>query len=192
MAATNKPNRSFTGNVYHGSGSVFEKFDQGKARIANDYFGGGVAYFTDDFPVGITYAKSMAKKTKEQPIVYTVKLSLKKVFDVDDFFNGKNLISILPANLDDFARGAGLMTMTADKYKVLYDIKNGLINMTGHQVFLGLSRGMNNTAAARKHLTAKGYDGLRYNGGVNMGAKRHNVYLAYDANDIQILSKQLV
>lgn len=187
-----KPNKSFTGTVYHGSGTLFEKFDQGKARIVNDYYGGGVAYFTDDFDVGITYAKSMSKKTKQDPIVYTVKLRLKKVFDVDDYFSGKDLTSILPANIEDFARGAGLMSLNADRYKVIYEIKSGLVNLTGDQVFRGLSRGMNDTAKARKHLTAKGYDGLRYNGGVNMGAKKHNVYLAYDANDIEITKKQMV
>lgn len=185
--------KGFTGNVYHGSGSRFSKFEQSKARIPNDFYGGGVAYFTDDLGVGITYAKSMAKKSKGDPIVYTVKLKLKKVFDVDEKFTGKDLINILPKDVEDFARGAGLMTLDSDKYKVIADLKAGKYTLTGDQVFKGLSKGMNTTAKAREFLISKGYDGLRYNGGVNMGmAKKHNVYLAYDANDIEIIKRQVV
>lgn len=185
--------KGFTGTVYHGSGSRFSKFEQSKARIANDFYGGGVAYFTDDLGVGITYAKSMAKKTKEDPIVYTVKLKLNKIFDVDAVFTGKELIDILPSDIEDFARGAGLLGLNSDKYKVLADLKSGKVKLTGDQVFKGLSKGMNTTAKARQHLINNGYDGLRYNGGVNMGmAKKHNVYLAYDAKDIEIIKRQVV
>lgn len=67
------------------------------------------------------------------------------------------------------------------------------MKLTGDEVFKGLSKGMNTTAKAREHLISKGYDGLRYNGGVNMGmAKKHNVYLVYDANDIKIIKRQKV
>lgn len=181
------------GTVYHGSGSRFDKFEQSKARIPNDFYGGGVAYFTDNLSVGITYAKSMAKKKNSDPIVYTVELNLNKVFDVDDKFSGKELVDILPKDVEEFARGAGLLGLNADKFKVVAELKSGKMTLTGDQVFKGLSKGMNQTAKARQHLIKKGYDGLRYNGGVNMGmATKHSVYLAYDAKDIKIKKRQVV
>jgi predicted nucleic acid-binding Zn ribbon protein len=83
--------------------------------------------------------------------------------------------------------------LNSDKYKVLTELKAGKFKLSGDQVFKGLSKGMNTTAKAREHLINKGYDGLRYNGGVNMGmAKKHNVYLAYDAKDIEIIKRQVV
>jgi hypothetical protein len=66
-------------------------------------------------------------------------------------------------------------------------LKSGDLSLTGDEVFKGLSRGMVNTAKARQKLIDLGYDGLRYNGGKNMQmATEHDVYLAYDAGDIQI------
>jgi hypothetical protein len=185
--------KKFSGIVYHGSGSRFKEFKQSEARIANDFYGGGVAYFTDNLSVAITYAKSMAKKKNSDPIVYTVKLNMSKVFDVDEIFTGKDLVNILPKDVEEFARGAGLLGLSSDKYMVLSKLASGNMKLTGDQVFKGLSKGMNTTAKARDHLISKGYDGLRYNGGVNMGmATKHSVYLSYDANDIQIMKRQLV
>lgn len=182
----------FSGTVYHGSGTRFDEFDQGKARIANDFYGGGVAYFTDNLKVGIQYAKSMSKKTGT-PFVYTCQLKIKKLFDVDDVFTGDDLKQILPPNLEDFARGAGLMKFDTDKFKMLGDLKAGKLKLSGDQVFKGLSKGMNQTAKARDYLISKGYDGLRYNGGLNMNmATKHNVYLVYKASDITILKRQKV
>jgi len=179
--------------LYHGSGYKFDKFDQGKARIANDFYGGGVAYFTDNLKVAITYAKSMAKKSNQDPRIYTVEVRFKKLFDVDHIFTGNELISILPNDLDSFARGAGLLGLSADKYKVISDLKIGLLSLSGDSIFKGLSRGMNQTAKAREHLISKGYDSLRYNGGVNMNmATKHNVYLSYNANTIKIVKRQTV
>lgn len=178
--------------VYHGSGTRFDKFDQGKARIVNDFYGGGVAYFTNDMKIGIQYAKSMSKKTKT-PFVYTVQLKLKKVFDVDHIFTGKTLVEILPKDVDKFARGAGLLGLNSNQFKVISELKSGKAKLTGDQVFKGLSSGMSQTAAARKHLMSKGYTGLRYNGGLNMGtAVKHDVYLAYFAKDITIMKRQVV
>ena len=186
-------NKSFSGTVYHGSGYRFNKFEQSKARVVNDFYGGGAAYFTDDVGVAITYAKSMAKKSKEDPIVYTVEIRLSKMFDVDHVFTGKELVDILPSDLEDFARGAGLLGLNSDKYTVLANLKSGKAKLTGDEVFKGLSKGMNTTAKAREHLISKGYDGLRYNGGVNMNmAKKHNVYLVYDADDAKIIKRQVV
>lgn len=185
--------KKFSGIVYHGSGSKFDKFDQNKARITNDFYGGGVAYFTDNLGVAKTYAKSMARKTNDEPRIYTVKLTMSKVFDVDDIFSGKDLVNILPKDVEDFARGAGLLGLNSDKYMVLSNLKSGNMKLSGDQVFKGLSKGMNATAKARDHLISKGYDGLRYNGGVNMGmATKHSVYLSYDAKDIEIQKKQVI
>lgn len=181
--------QTFSKTVYHGSGSDFDQFDQRKARIANDFYGGGIAYFTDDFTVATTYAKSMSKKTGT-PFVYTVKITLNKLFDVDDVFTGKKLIDILPKNTEEFARGASLISFKSDKYAVLADIESGSSTLTGDGVFKGLSKGMNQTAIARDFLISKGYDGLRYNGGVNMNATRHSVYLAYKASNLKILKKE--
>ena len=185
--------RDFRGIAYHGSGSRFSEFKQSEARVVNDFYGGGVAYFTDNLKVAITYAKSMAKKKQKDPLVYTVNLNIKKLFDVDYVYTGKDLINILPDDLDKFARGAGLMGLNVDKYKVLSSLESGAIKLSGEKVFAGLSSGMNATAKARDYLISKGYKGLRYNGGVNMGmATKHNVYIAYNAKDISIKKIQRV
>ena len=106
---------------------------------------------------------------------------------------GKELLLLLPPDLDDFARGAGLLGLDSDKYKVLADLKSGSLKLSGDDIFKGLSKGMNTTAKARDHLVKLGYDGLRYNGGVNMGmATKHNVYLAYNVNNIKIVKRQKV
>jgi hypothetical protein len=182
--------QSISIKAYHGSNSVFDKFDQGKARIVNDFYGGGVAYFSDSTKVAITYAQSMSRKSGK-PVVYEVDLKLKKVFDVDHTYTGKELIKFVEKDdAESFARGAGLMTARDDKYTVMGKLKSGDYELTGEQVFRGLSRGMNQTAKARQILIDLGYDGLRYNGGVNMGmATKHSVYLAYDAKSITIKKK---
>lgn len=183
--------KGFNGIVYHGSNAVFKKFEQSKSRIPNDFYGGGVAYFTDNLKVAATYARSMTKNYGGEPIIYTVELNFENLFDVDDVFTGKELVDILPKDLDSFARGAGLLGLDADQYKVLGNLKVGNIKLSGDQVFKGLSKGMNTTANARQHLISKGFDGLRYNGGDNMGmAIKHNVYLAYDVNDITMKKGQ--
>lgn len=180
----------FSGSVYHGSGTRFSEFDVRKARIPNDFYGGGIAYFTDNLKVGIQYAKSMSKKTGT-PFVYTCKISLRKMFDVNDVFTGKDLIGILPSDIESFARGAGLLGYDADKFVVLAQLKAGKLSLSGENVFRGLSSGMNQTAKAREFLITKGYDGLRYNGGVNMDAAiKHSVYLVYDPKNIKIEKRQ--
>jgi len=171
--------------VYHGSNAKFDQFDAGKSRIPNDFYGGGIAYFTDNLEVGKKYAIGMSKK-KGSPFVYEVSLSLKKMFDIDEKFTGKKLAEILPNDIENFARGAGLLSYGSDKYSVLAGLKNQSIELTGDQVWKGLSKGQVNTADAREWIKEKGYDGLRYNGGVNMGMDRHNVYLAYYPESIQI------
>lgn len=179
--------------AYHGSNSIFDKFDQSKARIANDFYGGGVAYFTDDHGVGKQYAKAMSKKGGV-PTVYKVSLRFSNLFDVDHQFTGDDLTKLIGtahSDIDAFARGAGMLKPGVDQYAIKAELKNGTTSLSGDQVFRGLSRGMVNTAAARAKLINVGYDGLRYNGGLNMNAAtKHNVYLAYFANDIRIISKE--
>lgn len=179
-------NTSVEVDAYHGSGKHFTSFDQKHARLKNDYYGGGIGYFSSNHDVAKTYAKSMSKETKT-PHVYHTKIKMKKVFDVDHKFSGDKLKHVLPDDHDSFARGAGLMKLGVDKYKVLHDLKHGKSELSGHQVFKGLSKGMNDTAKARDHLIKKGYDGLRYNGGENMNmATKHDVYIPYNAKSIKI------
>lgn len=176
---------------YHGTNSRFDKFDQTKARIPNDFYGGGVAYFTDNKDVAKTYANAMAKKKGGDRIIYEVRVHLNRIFDVDGRFTGLDLTQFLDRhNLEDFARGARLMGVGKDKYKIFTDLENGRLILTGEQVFRGLSNGMVNTAKARETLISLGFDGLRYNGGVAMDmAAKHNVYLVYDASNIKIVRR---
>ena len=182
-------NKGFVGAVYHGTNARFDKFDQRKSRIVNDNYGGGVAYFTDGLSLAITYAKNMAKKQGGDPLVYTVELKLSKLFDVDHEFTGKELVNILPSDVNDFGRGAGLLRLGSDEYKIISNLKSGNMKLTGEQVYRGLSKGNTQTAKARDHLIEKGYDGLRYNMPVT---PKQSVYLAYDAKDITITKRQKV
>ena len=181
--------KGFTGTVYHGTNARFDKFDQKKSRIVNDNYGGGVAYFTDALGLSITYAKSMAKKLGGDPIIYSVELKLKKLFDVDDVFADTYLVNILPKDVNSFARSAGLLSLNSNEFKVLADLKNGNMKLTGEQVYRGLSKGNTQTAKARQHLIEKGYDGLRYN---LPTTPKQSVYLVYNAKDIKIIKRQVV
>jgi len=181
--------KGFTGTVYHGTNARFDKFDQKKSRIVNDNYGGGIAYFTDSIGLSVTYAKSMAKKLGGDPIVYSVELKLKKIFDVDDTFTSDDLINILPKDINEFARSAGLLSLNSNEYKVLSDLKNVTTKLTGEQVYRGLSKGNTQTTKARQHLIEKGYDGLRYN---LPTTPKQSVYLVYNAKDIKIIKRQVV
>lgn len=176
---------------YHGTASVFSRFEQSKSRVPNDYYGGGVAYFTSDKKVAITYAKSAARQTPERVgRVYTCKLKIKNTFDVDSKFSGKELLNLLPKDLESFARGANLLSLNTPIYSIIGKLKTGNIELSGDQIFRGLSQGMVQTKKAREYLKSKGFDSLRYNGGINMNAKEHDVYIVYDSNDIEILKRQ--
>jgi hypothetical protein len=181
---------SGTFRVWHGSNKKFERFTDKTKRIANDFFGGGVAYTTDDKNIAINYARSMARNYGGSEILYELKVIFQKIFDVDEIFTGEKLKQFFNyIKVEAFARGASLLKLGTDTYKVLSDLKNGIIQLSGHDVFRGLSRGMNNSAAAEAILKKLGYDGLRYNGGANMSGSRHNVYIAYNPDSIQILNK---
>lgn len=182
-------NKAFSGLVYHGTNARFDRFDQRKSRIVNDNYGGGIAYFTDDLKTAMTYAKSMAKKSGGEPLIYTVQLKLKKMFDVDYVYSGKELLALLPNDVEKFARGAGLLGLNADQYKVTSSLTSGSMKLKGEQVYRGLSNGNTQTLQAREHLIEKGYDGLRYNIPMLSGK---SVYLAYSANTITIKKRQKI
>lgn len=180
--------------AYHGTKSRFNRFEQSKARLINDFYGGGVAYFTSDLDVAKSYAKTMYNRYGgEGMFVYESKLKFDRLFDVDAKFSGEALTRLIGDNIDQFGRGANLYKLGTDVAKVRIKLRTGSITLTGDQVFRGLSNGMQNTAVARRTLMSNGYDGLRYNGGLNMGmAKNHDVYLAYQSNKIEILRRYIV
>jgi len=176
--------------AYHGSGRSFDKFDQKHARLPNDYYGGGVGYFTDHYDTAKSYARNMSKETKT-PHVYHVSIHSNNLFDIDHKFTGEHLRSLLPKNKEEFARHAGLLRYGEDKYQTLAKLDNGNMHLTGDQIFRGLSHGMSKTSKAREHLISKGYDGLRYNGGLQtMTGIHHNVYIPYNADSIKIHKKE--
>ncbi len=171
---------------------MFEKFDRAKARIQNDFYGGGVAYLTDSRDIGVQYAKSMSKGGKGSPVLYTTDVRFRKLFDTTAYFDGKEVKQLLPQNIEGFARGAGLLSAGANRVSVLANLREGNIGMTGVDIFRGLSGGMTYTVSAREHLQRMGYDGLKYLGGTITGAIKHGVYLAYDPNSIIIKNAELV
>lgn len=178
--------------AYHGTNARFDHFDRTKARIRNDLYGGGIAYFTDSLEIAKSYARVMSKK-EGIPIVYEVNLNFKKTFDVDQDFTGEELKKfVFVPNVEDFARGARLMS-SGNRIRTMSDLKNGSMHLNGDQVFRGMSKGMQQTAFARKNLEKMGYDSLRYNGGLmEMSAIKHNVYLAYDPRSITIRERYVV
>lgn len=177
--------------LYHGGGADFDYFDSSQARSPNDFYGGGVAYFTDNEEIAQSYARA-AKKRTGQGVLYEVKLTVEHTFDVDAVFTGEELVRLLPKKLEDFARGAGLMRAGTDKFRTLARLEKGRVELSGEQVFKGLSNGGVNTTRAREQLRKKGFDSLRYTGGVNMGGEEHNVYLPYYDRQITILNKKVI
>lgn len=178
--------------AYHGTNSRFDRFDKSKARIRNDLYGGGIAYFTDSLDIGKSYARTMSKKDGI-PIVYEVELNLKKTFDVSHIFTGSELTKFLEnIDVEQFARGARLL-QGGSRLETISNLKSGKVSLTGDLVFRGLSNGMNQTAKARAILERMGYDSLRYNGDMmEMTATKHNVYLAYNPISIDIKQRYIV
>jgi len=169
--------------LYHGSNQIFKQFEQSKSRVANDFYGGGVAYFTDDIDAAITYSKSMAKKGGDKTI-YEVDLKISKIFDIDDYMPLEELHTIYGNDnkkYEDFARGAGLLKYGVDKYGIITKLQEDDLDVTKDQAFKGFSKGMTRTSEAREILKKLGYDSLRYN--ANRGA---SVYISYNANNIRI------
>lgn len=180
-------------NLYHGSPRNFDQFSQEFSRSANDNFGGGLAYLTTSKDVAKVYAKAGLKRTLKDgasPIVYSVKTNFKKVFDVDDEFEGNELKKFLPKDLDKFARAAGLIKFSDSPYLVKSKLSNGTIKVSGDQIFKGLDKVLGGSAKARDQIIRLGYDSLRYNGNAGSSiAPDHDVYIAYKASSLKIISK---
>lgn len=179
-------------NAYHGTATAFDRFDQSFARVRNDHFGGGVAYFTDNKSVAIQYAEAMYKMAKHKvsfaaKLVYNIRLKFSKLFDIKMIFTGKELTKLISGtNLELFARNAGLLKLGTDKYDVFEGLKTGNTGLTGEQVFLGLSEHQQKTEKARTILKKNGYDGLKYYGAKIFGSIPHTIYLPYNQSQITI------
>lgn len=178
--------------AYHGTNARFSKFEQTKARVPNDVFGGGVAYFTDTLSVAKSYAATMARRSGGDRIIYEVGLKFNKLFDVDEMYDGDMLQKMINGDYETFARGSKLLRLGDDRVKTISDLRAGKIKIRGEDVFRGMSNGMVQTKKARERLISLGFDGLRHNGGVVMGGTKHNVYLAYRANQIEIKKRYIV
>lgn len=179
--------------VYHGTNELIDRFDQSKSRVINDYYGGGVAYFTESLESAHTYANGAYKrKNKGERYVYVAQLSAKKIFDVDDTFTGKDLQKFFQKRTDVelLARGAGLLTPKEDKYVTIGKLEAGEMELTGDQIFKGLSKGMNFTSKVTEFLKTMNYDTLRYNAG-GYGIPKHSIYIAYDSSNIKIVEQLL-
>jgi len=178
--------------AYHGSNSRFNKFEVSKARVANDLYGGGIAYFTDTLDVAKSYAKNMYRRNGGEKVVYEVKLFFNNVFDVDKIYTGNILVRMIGSNVEQFARSAGLLTFGTDRLAVLSKLRSGNIELTGEQIFKGMSNGGLRSSQARDTLIEMGFDGLRYNGGIVLGGRPHSVYLAYTDGKINILKRYII
>lgn len=178
-------------DLYHGTSGQFTKFSQASARSANDLWGGGVGYFTDDEGIAQSYARAANKRTKKGETVMKVKLSVSNPFDTTKEYSGKETLEYFNKSgmkAEDFLRFAGKMNLGADKFVLAAKLKSGELGMTGAEIFKGLSRNQMAGSAARDLLIKMGHDSLLYSGGDNMGGKKHNVYIAYDPNKITITS----
>jgi hypothetical protein len=178
--------------VYHGTNQEFQQFEQSKSRVLNDFYGGGVAYFTNSIDIAHNYAKSMFNKSGGAKYVYEVELKYNKLFDVDKDFTGKDITQFFEkrSDIEDFARGASLLTASANKFDVISKLEDGAYNLKGDVVFKGISRGQSQSLKARELLKRLGYDTLRYNGGVNMQQTvKHDVFIAYYSNNIRITNR---
>lgn len=175
--------------AYHGTAIKFDSFDGGKARVSNDYYGGGFAYFTSNKTVAVGYAKSaMIRLKSNTPYVIEVELNFKRLFDATDnqidVSQLKDIVDSLGNKLESFARGAGLLNFGTSIPLVLSDLKAYKAKMTGAQFFAGLSRAYGSMENARKFLQLRDYDGLKHTGGQvtrdKMGTPDHIVYIVYD------------
>ena len=147
--------------LYHGTNAKFNHFDLNKVKIKNDNYGGPV-YLADDFNVAKNYAKAAAKSGGDR-IVMELGLRTAKLFYTRHVFTHKELTQFYKASdVEDFARGSGLLSLGADKYAVIQSLEDGTAFISGDAVFKGLSRGNVNTLKARKKLQQLGYDALCY------------------------------
>lgn len=175
-------------SVYHGTSFSFDAFSQAKARTKNDYYGGGIAYFTDNREIARQYANASTVLSKiQKKLIYSIQLNFNKLFDVDATFSGKELLKFVGSNVEQFARAAGLLKLGVDKYQVIADLKDGRMELSGDDIFRGLSYGMKDVNKTANKLKSMGYDCLRYNGGLSKyGSVKHNVYVPYKVENIII------
>lgn len=172
--------------LWHGSNKKFDKFKLEVARIKNDLWGGGI-FMTDNLEIAKGFSKGMAAKYGGEKYIYRVLFTPHKTFDADHTFTGNELTKFID-DPEQFARGAGLLKFGSDKYITLGKLKEGDFELTGEQVFRGLSQGMVNTAKARDKLVSLGYDSVRYNGGgLVQSHTKHNVYNAYDDSIVKVM-----
>ncbi len=171
--------------AYHGTNQVFEEFKSSYGRVTNDYYGGGVAYCTDEINVARQYARSAAKRGGKE-VIYRVRLNLGKTFDVNHEYKGNALLRLIGSDIEGFARSAGLLPYGVDKFKVINDIRSGETPLKGDVIFKGLSRGMVNTVKAREALKHNGFTSLRYNPVQHSQRLRHSVWIMYNERDIDI------
>jgi len=181
--------------VYHGTGSDFDMFSSEFARVANDYYGGGVAYFTDNVEVAHGYASDGQKRdgSTGTKILMTVEITPSKIFDVDAMIPGPDVTRLMgKTKPEEFLRAAGMLNINSDKFSLIGKIKNERLEMTGDQLFKALSMGQVKSSRARNALKAAGYDALRYNGGIQTQGVHHNVYIMYNASAIRVISKEQI
>lgn len=184
----------FRGKLYHGTSARFDKFDQRFGRMENDFYGGGIAYFTTSIKIAKGYASASKKRIGGDMLLYTVDVNFKKVFDVDISYDGAEVLKILDGtDLEKIARGAGLMSYgNPNSQSNLSDLKRGRLSLTGDQLYKGFTTAnRGKTSAFRDKLISLGYDALRYNGGLQIrGETQHDVYIAWDASTIKIDKRQ--
>lgn len=182
--------------LYHGTGNDFDQFLQRFARTVNDYYGGGLAYFTTSIEIAKGYARAGMKRITGQgdtPTIFKVKTNFKKIFDVDDRFAGAELQKFVPKDVDAFIRASGIVKLGSGISPELAKVRlrNGTLNLSGDQIFKALEKVLGGSSKVRDFLITLGYDALRYNGGTatKIGIE-HDVYIAYDAKSLNIQSKE--
>lgn len=195
--------------VYHGTAARFDEFGQENARVENDYFGGGLAYFTSSRRVAYGYARSAMLRTKSKiPYIIYVGVQFDKLFDARNTskWSGERVLAFIQEvglrsdQVEAFIRGAGLLDMSSLQGRSPHVVKSafmsGKIELDGESIFMALSRVLGNMAQARKKLMSLGYDGLCHIGGeitkdkLNRG--KHTVFISYDKKTIRSFDRKKI
>lgn len=175
--------------LFHGGIDFDGEFRQDMSRSPNDYFGGGVAYFTDNHEVALKYAKNAGKRSGKLPVVYNVKLTIKNNFDVDKKYNSELFLDSIK-DLDKFIRNSSIGEYNDPIYVTKQKLKSG-IEITGKSIFKGLSNNHQNSGRAREILIDLGFDGLRYTGDED-SMNPYNVWLPYNSDQVSIVKKDFI
>lgn len=193
---------SFKGQMWHGTNAKFDKFEQRMARVQNDLYGGGVAYFTDNRKIAEGYAKSSLKRKgapkNPEPWLYKVDLDLKNIFDIERSYNYDFVKQFVKndksSTVEKFLRDAGVLNNSfmksigaSDIFSVISKFNNGSLNLTGDQLFNAIGNNSANSSKARDIFYKMGYDGLTHQGGLRGGTGgKHKVIIVYDSSKIKI------